>query len=395
MSAGRSGGAAWALGALAVALAVVVLAAVGADGGDRALDPRSHERLGTSALVALAEELGTEVAIGDRVPAVGGAPGDGPGGPAPDVVLLPDDSLADGPARDLGRWVDAGGTLVVLDPASRFTPVVSGGLTGDGNPGEVFGPRVAPCDVAPLDGLEVDQVAPLHGGVLYEVPPGAATCLEVSSGHDGWGEGAYVVAERAGRGSVVSVGGSGMFVNAGLAEGANAAVVTALVAPREGTDLLVLEPGPLAGAADDETGESLIGLVPVGVERLLLQLGIAFLLYALWRAHRFGAPVAEPRPVTVAASELVAATGSLLDRAGAHPHAATVLRTDLRRRLAEHLGVAPMPSAGLAAVAAERTGADPARVLAALEGPAVTDDADLVALAHTIDLVRKEVLDHE
>jgi hypothetical protein len=394
VSARRSGGLAWALGAVGVVVTLVVLAAVGAGAGDRALDPRSHARLGTSALVALADELGADVSIADSVPDAG-TPEDGPGGPGADVVLLLDDSLAEGPARDLRRWVDAGGTLVVVDPASRFTPVVSGEITGDGDPGDVFGPLVAPCGIGPLDGLGVEEVAPLHGGVLYEAPPGADACLEVPGGHDGWGDGAYIVAEPSELGTVVSVGGSGMFVNAGLADGANAAVVTALVAPQVGTDLVVLEPGPLAGAADSATGESLIGLVPAGVERLLIQLGIAFVLYVLWRARRFGAAVSEPRPVAVAASELVAATGSLLDRAGAHPHAAATLRTDLHHRLAEHLGVPyTTPPAALAAVAGERTGADPHRVLAALEGPRVTDDAGLVALAHTIDRVREEVLDH-
>ncbi|HEX6237801.1 MAG TPA: DUF4350 domain-containing protein [Acidimicrobiales bacterium] len=401
MSRTRSTGAVWGVLALAVVLVVGVLALAGSDDGDRALDPRSHERLGTSALVEVARGLGAEVTIADRVPATETGAGDGPAGPGTDVVLLLDDALGAGPADDLERWVDRGGTLVVLDPVSRFAPTVSAEVVGRGT--ETFG-LSARCGIAALDGIDVDRAAPLHGGVLYDAPPGAGVCLELDPAGDVLGTGpggggAYLVAESSGRGTVVSVGGAGMFVNAALGEGANAAVAAALVAPRTGTDLLVLEPGPLAGAAGDAagdtSGDSLIGLVPAGVVRLLVQLGIAFVLYAVWRARRLGAPVAEPRPVAVAASELVAATGVLLDHTGAHPHAVATLRADLHRRLAEHLGVAATtPPAELATVAAERVGVDPQRVLAALDGPVPADDAGLVEAARTIDLVREEVLDH-
>lgn len=396
MSRTRSTGAVWGILALALVLVVGVLALAGADDRDRALDPRSHERLGISALVEVARGLGAEVTVADRVPVAGPA-GDGPAGPGTDVVLLLDDVLGGGSAVDLDRWVDRGGTLVVLDPASRFAPPMAGEVAGDGT--ETFG-RSAPCGIAALDGIDVGRAAPLHGGVLYDAPPGADVCLELGPAGDLLGTGpgrggAYLVAESSGRGTVVSVGGAGMFVNAALGVGANAAVAAALVAPRAGTDLLVLEPGPLAGAAGDTSGDSLLGLVPAGVVRLLVQLGIAFVLYAVWRARRLGAPVAEARPVAVAASELVAATGVLLDQTGAHPHAVATLRADLHRRLAEHLGVAATtPPAELATVAAERIGVDPQRVLAALDGPVPADDAGLVEAARTIDLVREEVLDH-
>ena len=87
-----------------------------------------------------------------------------------------------------------------------------------------------------------------------------------------------------------------------------------------------------------------------------MQLGIAFLLYAAWRARRLGRPVTEPRPPALAGSELVAAVGTLLDRSGNPGHAADLLRADLRRFLGEHLGVPPDTDAEvLARIAAERT----------------------------------------
>jgi hypothetical protein len=122
---------------------------------------------------------------------------------------------------------------------------------------------------------------------------------------------------------------------------------------------------------------------------------VAFVIYALWRARRLGRPVAEPQPVAVAGSELVAATGNLLDRTESTAYAGELLRADLRRFLADHLGL-PADSAPyvLATVAAERSRADPAALHRALGPEPVTDDAGLVTLAHTIDRIREEVLAH-
>ena len=126
-----------------------------------------------------------------------------------------------------------------------------------------------------------------------------------------------------------------------------------------------------------------------------MQLGLAAVVYALWRARRLGRPVAEPQPVALAGSDLVAAVGGLLDRAGSPGHAAEVLRADLRRFLTDRLGVPPQAGDdALAAVAAERTGVDADRLRAALGAGPVTDDAGLVALARAIDRIREEVLAH-
>ena len=91
----------------------------------------------------------------------------------------------------------------------------------------------------------------------------------------------------------------------------------------------------------------------------------------------------------------MAAVGTLLDRSRSPGHAADLLRRDLRRFLADHLGVPPdAPADVLAHVAAERTRIDQAALQAALGGPPVTDDQQLVALAATIDRIRQEVLAH-
>jgi hypothetical protein len=90
----------------------------------------------------------------------------------------------------------------------------------------------------------------------------------------------------------------------------------------------------------------------------------------------------------------VAAVGSLLDRTSSPQHAADLLRADLRRFLGDRLGIpAEAPPAAVVTVARERIGTDGARLAWALGPGPVEDDTQLVALAHTIDRIREEVLD--
>jgi hypothetical protein len=370
----------WAVAGAGVLVTVLAVVAIGGGGRDGdPLSPTSDAPLGTSAMVALAGDLGAEVDVSDSLPDLGADD-------APAVVVLFLDLLDDDQRDALEDWVTAGGVLVVTDPVSSFTPPVSDEFVtiDDLAPASRL---AAACDIDALEGIDVADVDPRNGGVLYEPDPGATSCVDNGSGD------AYIVATDRGEGTVVAVGGAGMMVNAALAEGENAPVVTALVAPEEGTRLLVLEPGPLAGSS---TGRrSLRELIPAGVWRAILQLAVAFVVYAVWRSRRLGRPVPEPAPSPIAGSELVAAVGTLLDRSRSPGHAADLLRRDLRRFLGDHLGVPPdTPADVLATLAAERTRIDPAALQAALGGPPVTDDQQLAALAATIDRIRQEVLTH-
>jgi Domain of unknown function (DUF4350) len=344
-----------------------------------ALSPTSDDRLGTSALVALAGELGTDVEVTDKLPAL--TTGDDP----PDIVLLFLDLLDEDQTKLVEDWVDAGGTLVVTDPASSFAPGRAGVFD---RPSDLGAPTRLrqDCEIDPLTGIDVSAVRPRHGGVLYHSPVGSDTCLDDGSGS------AYVVVTGEGDGNVVAVGGAGIMVNAALAKGENAPVAAALLAPQPGTRLLVLEPGPLATTGG---GRTLGELISPGVKAALLQLVLAFVVYALWRAKRLGRPVLEPQPVAVAGSELVAATGGLLDRSRSPQHAGELLRRDLRAFLSDRLGVPRDAQLGvLAAVAAERTGLDEPMLGWALGPEPVLDDGQLVTLARTIDRIREEVLTH-
>jgi hypothetical protein len=101
--------------------------------------------------------------------------------------------------------------------------------------------------------------------------------------------------------------------------------------------------------------------------------------------------VLEPQPVQIPGSELVVAVGNLLQRARGRSQAAGVLVDDLRRTLAERLGLPPSVTPDqVADVAAARSGVERDRILRVLYGrPA--DDAELVAFSQTVEAVRREV----
>jgi hypothetical protein len=352
---------------VAVAAALLVAALAGGRPGREGppLDPRSDGPLGTSALVSLLRALDAEVDLSVGLP----DPGD-------DVALLLSDRLDDDQAAAVVSWVEQGGRLVVTDPGSRFTPATVGPGLEDLVEGEVVRGE---CTIDALDGVEA-----VEGGTAsrYEAAPGDDVCL-------GDEDAAFVVARQLGAGDVVAVGGAAVLTNDLLDDRDNAVLAAGLLASQAGTTVRFVDPPVPAGGGR----ESLSELVPPGVRRALIQLGIAFVLFALWRAIRLGRPVREDQPVQIAGSELVAAVGRLLSRTRRPDAAAALLRGRLRRTLRTRLGVpADAPDAVLAAAVEARTGVDRARVLDAIEDRPVHDDEGLVAVARSVSSVSSEVL---
>jgi hypothetical protein len=329
------------------------------------LDPRSDGPLGTSALVSLLDGLGASVELSVGLPAG-----------EDDVAVLLQDRLDDDQAASVAAWVRSGGTLVVTDPGSPFTPTFQApGLTEQS---QTLAP--ASCTIDALDGVgRVDAGA----AVRFDVAETDQLCFGDRQ------DGAFVVARAEGAGTVVAVGGAAFLTNELLDERDNAVLAAALMAPAAGTVVRMVD-APLPAGGGDKT---LADLVPDGVKRGLLQLAVAFVLYALWRAVRLGRPVIEDQPVDVAGSELVAAIGRLLARTHAPGAAAETLRDELRRALRARLGVPPSADAQtLAGVTAARTGIPVERVLAAVDERPVTTDAELVAVARAVSSIHQEVL---
>ena len=199
---------------------------------------------------------------------------------------------------------------------------------------------------------------------------------------------AFVATTDVGSGDVVAIGGPDFATNERLDDADNAVLAAALLVPEEGTRLRILDVPTGVGSGD----RSLADLVSDGVRRAGLQLGIAFLVYAAWRAVRLGRVVREPQPVQIAGSALVRASGRLLERGRAPGDVAGVLRAGLRRDLRTRLGAAAATPAALAQLVVDRSDVTPEVARAAVGDDAVTDDEELLRVARAVASVQEEVL---
>jgi hypothetical protein len=347
---------------VAIAVAAYIGGAPNRDGAP--LDPRSAAPDGTKALVDTLQALGVDVRVGPAPPDA-----------STTTALLLQDSLADRQIRPLQEWVLQGGTLVVADPTSRFAIARPVGRTVLG----FVEPELERnCDEPALQ--QVDRVL-VPNGFLLRVPPNGFGCFTEGPAS------AFLVSASTGRGRVVQLGGAGAFINSRIGKVDNGLLAVTLLAPRRDSRVAVLQP-----AVAGDGGKSLTDLVSPRVKLALLQLVIAFGLVVLWRARRLGRPVVEVQPVQIAGSELVAAVGNLLQRTRGRPHAAALLRDDLRRTLAERIGLPPdTPPERVADAVAARTTIAADRVRLALAGPAPASEEDLVFLAQTVEAIRQEV----
>jgi hypothetical protein len=149
-----------------------------------------------------------------------------------------------------------------------------------------------------------------------------------------------------------------------------------------------IDGGPAA-----EVGDSLGHLLTPGLNLMILELAVALGVYGMARGRRLGRPVAEPQPVQIAGSELVAAVGNLMQQMKRPDNAAGVLRRDVRTELGRRLGLPPnAPPPLLADTIAARTGLDREHTLATLDDHPISSESELVSLAQNIDAIREEVL---
>jgi hypothetical protein len=343
---------------------LLLVAVIGSRRADQGLplDPDSPGPNGTKALVETLRVLGARVSVASEPPAGRGT-----------ALLLAEDRSEQRRARLLD-WVRQGGTLVVADPGSRVTRVEPLGDTRIGLLDAQLEPR---CPVPAV--RDVRRVS-APGGLVFRVPVGAQGCFPR-------GRGSWMVVQPEGGGTVVRLGGAGALVNQQINEADNAVLIVDLLSPTPDPEVVVVRPPPPGGGS-----RGLGELIAPRVKLALAQLAVAFLLLALWRSRRLGRPVTEPTAVHIPGSELVVAVGNLLQRARHRGQAATLLAGDLRRTLAERLGLPrTAPPELVADTVATRTGIDRERVLAALQPPTPRDEAELVALGQAIDNIRTEV----
>ena len=349
---------------IALVLLLVVIALLAGDSDSASsgppLSPSSTAGDGTRGLVLLLQDLGADVRVGDRVP-----------DDRSRVALLLHDGLSSDDHQKVDDWVAAGGTLVVADPSSPLSADTTlrsvGGFLERG--------RCTLPELADVERLDV----PFAPGLRSR---GERSCFGDESS-------AFVVSTPTGSGHIVSLGSASVFTNGSLDATDNSVLAARLLVPSRGAAVAVLDPNPPGSGST-----TLSDLVPDRVFQAIVQLGVAFLLYALWRSRRVGQPVTERQPVAIAGSQFVRAVGGLQQRSHATNRAATALRMETRRVLCERYSI-PLYSDvdTLAAAAAARAGLDRATVAAALWDTPILDDESLVTLGHSLDAIRQEVLD--
>jgi hypothetical protein len=352
----------WALVAAGIAVAVVIAGGGNNDTG-RTYDPASTSPSGTKALVDTLRQLDVDVSVAAGAPA-----------PRTTALLVLVDGMNDAQRRAITSWMDAGGTLVVADRASPLNPFRSARPT---ILGLVQRDLSRHCNVAALE--QVGHVV-VPEAALLKVRPPAVGCF--TSGADAW-----LVTEPHGRGNLVVVGGADAFTNGSLGDGDNGLLAVTLLAPTRNARVQVL-PLPAPGGGR----KTLTDLVSANVKLALVQLAIAFIVFALWRARRLGRPVLEPQPVEIPGSELVAAVGRLFQRAHARGRAADLVRDNGRRALTQRLGLAPDATVDeVAEAAAARTGKPADEVRGVLAGPEPKDERSLVAVTQEVETLNREV----
>ena len=332
------------------------------------LHPDSTAADGTKALIDSLEELGADVEAHATEPS-----------DSTQVAMLLRDQL-DEPGRDALRdWVAEGGTLVLADPESELAPAV------EGPAGSMLAPSRLTDDACPIMALaDVTRIDPGDPSVLYADDPEWTGCFQPDAGES---TGNWLAARTHGDGTIVALGGPEVLTNGMIDAADHSMLAAALLAPGSGTELAVL-----GGDASIAEPAGITDLIPQPVIIMLVQLAIAFCVFAWWRGSRHGRVMTEPQPVELPSSEFVAATGRLWHQSRARRRAADVMAADVRRTIAERLGLPHHASPEqLADALAARTGADRDEALATLTAPSPASDDAMLRHIERLDALRATI----
>jgi hypothetical protein len=363
----------WLIIGLIVLLGGVGIAVVHQQPTNQYLNPGAVAADGTHALADLLSELGHQVITTTSVPAAVQA-----ATPGSTIVITSPQYLSGDELSALAR-VPASVLLVGPDPAA---------LTALAAPLSVIGatePVVVTAPACRLRAATLAGTADMGGQNLLVADPtaAAAQCYISTSGP--------TLVQLRVRGRTVTVLGTGApLTNAELAKAGNAALAVNLLPSRR---IVWLVPAVVAVTAAATAGpRTFTSLLPLSVYLVTIQLAVAALLAAAWRARRLGQLVAEPLPVVVRAAETTEGHGRLYQSRHARAQAADALRDALRSRLERAAGL-PRGADQDAVVAAlaRRSGTDPARISELVFGPPPATDQALLALARDLDQLEREV----
>ena len=358
---------------LAVTIGLAVLAGRGATGQ---LDAESYEPAGSRAIAELLRDEGVTVHVVRTVADARAAPA-GATVLVTHPLLLPAEQLERATARAAGVVLVQPDTNSLLAVGSDLVPLLRDDVE-ERDPG---------CDLAAAERAGRAAV----GGVEYGriETRGSVEPLSLCYRGDDAEEVPSAPLVRDGR--VTALGAGDFLTNDRIANDGNAALALGLLGER--TDLVWLRPSLDDPAVTSGGSKPLHVLLPDAVKVTMLQLAIAALVIAAWRARRLGPVVREPLPVVVRASEATEGLARLYRRAGARHRAATALRDAAVRSIAPRFGLASVgadPRAVTAAVA-RHTGRPSHEIGELLYGEAPDDDDALVNLADDLDTLAAQL----
>ncbi|WP_329340084.1 DUF4350 domain-containing protein [Streptomyces sp. NBC_01352] len=363
-------------------VAAVVIAAIRSDTRHGTLDPRSADPYGSRAVAELLADRGVSTRVVSTL-----AEAEAAAGPDTTLLVAVPDLLTHGQQSQLrSGTADSGGRTLLVAPGSSSVERLAPGVVA--NPATSLDSTLSP-DCA-LPAAQRAGTADT-GGIRYTATrPDADECYPSNRLAT-----LVRVPDRSGDGDTVVLGAPDILYNDTLDEQGNASLALQLLGSRP--HLVWYLPSLSDTAAtdpDDEKG--FFDLLPSGWFWGTLQLFIAAVLAALWRARRLGPLVPENLPVAIRASETVEGRARLYRKANARDRAAAALRSTTRTRLAPLVGVpvaqAHAPEALLPALSAHlHSPGDGQAMHALLFGPPPGDDTALISLADQLDALEREV----
>ncbi|GGW66503.1 DUF4350 domain-containing protein [Streptomyces xantholiticus] len=384
---------------LALALIVVAgiaMAALRSDDHHGRLDPRSVDRYGSRAVAELLKDRGVSTRVVTTLEDATGA-----AGPGTTVLVTAPDLLTDAQQQDFqSAAASSGGRTVLIAPGpASVGTLVPGVDVGFPTKVSLRGPQ---CD---LHAAVTAGTAELGGERYSTDAPGADGCYPAD------GLPSMLRIDGPAGGDTVLLGSPDILYNDRLDKHGNASLALQLLGSRPELvwyipsldDPSAAEPADgerhdggrdTEGEGEGEAEDTFFDLIPGGWLWGTLQLAVAAVLAAVWRARRLGPLVAERLPVAIRASEATEGRARLYRKVNARDRAAASLRAATRTRIAPRLGVSSAethsPEALLPAVSAHLPdGARDTREL--LFGAPPADDAALVRLADQLDALEREV----
>ncbi|MFJ1615599.1 DUF4350 domain-containing protein [Streptomyces sp. NPDC088249] len=371
------------LALLLLVAAGIALAAVRSGDQHGRLDPRSADPYGSRAVAELLKDRGVSVQVVTTLDEAAAQVG-----PETTLLVTSPDLLTPHQQRGLrAATAESAGRTVLLAAGPTSVGTLVPGVRAE--PAGPVATRAARCSLPAARNAGDAET----GGFRY-----ASNGLDTLACFPSDGLPTLLLVKQ-GAGDTVLLGAPDLLHNDRLGNQGNASLALQLLGSRPHLVWYLpslTDTSAAAGNGDDgaRDNRSFADLIPRGWLWGTLQLALAAVLAAIWRARRLGPLVTEQLPVAIRASESTEGRARLYRRANARDRAADSLRSATRVRMAPLVGVPPReahsPATLIPAVSARLTTTD-IDLPTVLFGPAPSDDAALVHLADQLDTLEREV----